>query len=104
MHYGKMAAVSYLKKYTMIGGVFSQEKKYLLKEMLLLAAMGVCCLSINTIIIWPVALSVGLLVVLYLLLDVVVNKMTEGRVEEAARKAGHITGETGPKQESQIEI
>ena len=99
-----MAAVSYLKKYTVIGGVFSNEKKYLLKEMLLLAAMGVCCLSINTVIIWPVALSVGLLVTFYLLLDVVVNKMTEGRVEEAARKEGNIVGETGAKQESQIDI
>ena len=97
--------MAYLKKCTLVGGVVCDEKKYLLKEMLVLGAMGICCLGINQVIIWPVALSAAILLLSYVLLDVLVKKVTEGRVEEAGAGVAE-QGSSGvrPRPESEVEI
>lgn len=67
--------VSWLKKYTIVGGFFSNDKKYLLKEFFFISVYAVTCLSINRITLWPVGLSVIVLLGCFLLFDVFIRKM-----------------------------
>lgn len=79
-------ALSVLKKYTLVGGFFCRDKKYLLKEFLFIGAYGVACLSINHIIIWPVGFSVLLFFITFVLWDVVLKKVEEKIKESGENK------------------
>ena len=79
-------AISVLKKYTLVGGFFCRDKKYLLKEFLFIGAYGVACLSINHIIIWPASLSVFLFFITFVLWDVVLKKVEEKIKESGENK------------------
>ena len=95
----KMLGVSLLKKLTVVGACFNPEKRYLLKEMLIVAAFGVCCLGANGVIIWPAAVAVGLLPVCMLIIDLAAPKLTsecEVKTEEVvenAREEGEVGSE-----------
>lgn len=81
--YNKIIAVSYLKKYTLIGSCFQEDKKYLLKEFLFVSVYAVMSLNINHVIMWPVALSLALLPIVFLLWDVAL-KAVESKLKESS--------------------
>jgi hypothetical protein len=71
----RTVAVSWLKKYTLVGGWFNEDKKYLLKELMFLGAYAVTCLQINHIILWPVTFSLFLLPLLFLIFEILLKKV-----------------------------
>ena len=75
--------MSYLKKYTIIGGFICEDKKYLAKEWLMIGIVAACCLEINQVIMWPVAFVALVLPVTFLIFDVLLKKLTERRVQES---------------------
>ena len=72
-----MLGTALLKKLTIVGGLLSNEKRYLLKEMLVVAVFSVCCLGINSVILWPAAVAVGMLPLSLVLIDLVAPKVEE---------------------------
>lgn len=74
-NFDKIIAVSWLKKYTLVGACLFRDKKYLLKEFLFIAAYAVSCLGINRIVLWPLALSIAVMVSVFILFDVVLKKI-----------------------------
>lgn len=82
MDYNKLIAISFLKKYTLIGSFFSPDKKYLLKEMLMISTYTVACLGINHIIIWPLALVSVVVPSCFLLFDILLKKIHLLKIEE----------------------
>lgn len=75
MNVNRTVAVSWLKKYTLVGGWFNEDKKYLLKELMFLGAYAVTCLQINHIILWPVTFSLFLLPLLFLIFEILLKKV-----------------------------
>jgi hypothetical protein len=75
INYNKLLGVSWLKKYTLVGTFLHEDKKYLLKEFLFIAAYSVTCLQINHIILWPVTYTLFLLPILFTLFDLVCKKI-----------------------------
>jgi len=67
MDLDKLFALSWLKKYTIIGAFIQEDKKYLLKEIFIISLYAVICLKINRIIIWPISLIVCILPISFLL-------------------------------------
>lgn len=70
----RVVAVSWVRKYTLIGGCFNEDKKYLLKECVFLAAYAATCLQINRIILWPATFSLFLLPATFIAFDIVLKK------------------------------
>jgi hypothetical protein len=66
----RMMATAWLKKYTLLGSSLIADKKYLLKELLIISVYAVACLHINKLTLWPVSLITFLLPATYLLYDV----------------------------------
>ena len=60
---------SYVTKFTFVGGFFNEEKLYLFKEIFIISMILVACISINTVILWPVALAASAAIVLFVLLE-----------------------------------
>lgn len=87
INYNKLIALSWLKKFTMLGAVLNEDRKYLLKELLFISAYSVSCLKINHIIIWPVAFTLFLVPVVFLLYEVVSKKMQALKNEEEPKTA-----------------
>jgi hypothetical protein len=77
--FDRLFAVAWLKKYSLVGGCLNSNRKYLLKELLIVSVYAVTCLKINHIILWPVAFSLFLLPMLFVLLEVAVG-MIEGKM------------------------
>lgn len=74
MQHNRVLALSWVKKYSLVGAFFNEDKKYLLKEFVFVAAYAAACLHINHIILWPVALSLLFLPVTFLLYDLLLKK------------------------------
>ena len=70
----RVVAMSWAKKYTLIGGCLNEDKKYLLKEFVFVGAYAATCLQINRIILWPVTFSLFLLPLTFIAFDVVLKK------------------------------
>lgn len=75
INYNKLIALSWLKKFTLVGALLNEDKKYLLKELLFASAYSVTCLKINRILLWPVTFALFLVPVVFLLYEVVSKKM-----------------------------
>ena len=87
INYNKLIALSWLKKFTMLGALLNEDRKYLLKEMLFISAYSVTCLKINRIIIWPVTFTLFLVPVVFLLYEVIGKKMQALKNEEEPKPA-----------------
>lgn len=87
VNYNKLFALSWLKKFTLMGAVLNEDRKYLLKELLFISAYSVTCLKINRIIIWPVTFTLFLVPVVFLLYEVVSKKMQALKNEEEPKTA-----------------
>lgn len=87
INYNKLIALSWLKKFTMIGALLNEDRKYLLKELLIISAYSVTCLKINRIILWPVAFTLFLVPVVFLLYEVVSKKMQALKDQEEQKPA-----------------
>ena len=74
-------ALSIVKKSTLVGSFFCNDKKYFLKEFLFVAAYGISCLNINHTILWPLSLSVVLFVGSFIVFDVFLKKV-ESRIRD----------------------
>jgi hypothetical protein len=83
VNHNKVVAVSWVKKYTVVGACFNEDKKYLLKEFIFVAAYAVTCLQINHIILWPVTFSLFLLPLLFISFDILLKKISFLKVSEA---------------------
>jgi hypothetical protein len=70
----RVVAMSWAKKYTLIGGCLNEDKKYLLKEFVFVGAYAATCLQINRIILWPVTFSLFLLPLTFIAFDVALKK------------------------------
>ena len=62
LNYVKVFAKAYALKNTLIGSMFNRDKKYLLKELFIISAIGICCFKINKYIIWPWVVGLGLFI------------------------------------------
>lgn len=61
-------AKAWLKRYTLVCSFLEKDKKYLLKEYLILSTYAAACFNINHIVIWPVVFILFMLplaIVLY---------------------------------------
>jgi hypothetical protein len=47
-------------KYTMIGGFMNMNKCYLFRDIVIVSVVFVSCTSINHVIVWPLAIVIGL--------------------------------------------
>ena len=83
MDFNYLFAVSWLKKYTLIGGAFYNDQKFMVKEVLIIAVFGITCLHINKMILWPASLSLTVLVTSFILWEVV-SKKWSAQSKEAA--------------------
>ncbi len=66
INFSKIFLKTYCLKNTLIGSFFSKDKKYLLKEIFILSCMTVTCFNVNTYIIWPWGLGIGLSVLTFI--------------------------------------
>jgi hypothetical protein len=79
--HNKLIASSWVKKYSIFGAFLQEDKKYLLKEFLFVAAYSVACLHINHVIMWPAAYSLFLLPLTFALFDILLKKIYPPKVE-----------------------
>lgn len=79
----RLIGISWIKKYTVVGGLLNKDKKYLLKEFLFVGAYAVTCLKINHVILWPVAFSLFLLPLHFFILDILLTKLRQPKISEA---------------------
>lgn len=87
MNVNKTVAVSWLKKYSLVGSCFNEDKKYLLKELIFMGAYAVTCLQINHIILWPVTFSLFILPTIFLTFEILLKKVNLLKVSEAQMNA-----------------
>lgn len=73
MGFDRLFAMACFKKYSLVGGCLNPYRKYLLKELFIVSVYAVTCLKINHIILWPVAFSLFLLPMAFVLLEVLVG-------------------------------
>ena len=84
--FGKVFAVSWLKKYTLVGAILNEHRKFLITELFIISIYAVTCLRINRIIIWPVAFIAFLLPLLFVCMEIAVAQV-EGLLREDKKKA-----------------
>jgi len=77
MNFHKLLALSLLKKCTIVGSFFSANKKYLIKEILIVSAYAISCLKINRLIMTPIILSLIILPICLFLMDFLPNKLSQ---------------------------
>lgn len=75
-----------------MGSFFCNDKKYLLKEFMFVAAYGISCLGINHTIIWPLSLSLVLSTGSFILFDVFLKKV-ESRMREVIENKVNVEDE-----------
>lgn len=61
---------SYALKHSTIGSLINQNKFYLLKEVFIMAIIGIACCNINSITLWPIALAIVFSVVAFVTVEV----------------------------------
>lgn len=81
-NFDRLFAISWLKKYTLVGTCFNENRKYLVKEFFIMSIYAVTCLKINKIILWPVAFAVFLIPLVFGLYEVVIGYFEKKVAEE----------------------
>lgn len=76
---------SYFYKYTLIGSCLNIDKKYLLREMLLIACSSIACLNINQVIYWPCGIELIVLLMMSLLYEGIIKKYGESQIDDYQR-------------------
>lgn len=80
----KLLVVSWLKKYTVGGGIFCEDKKFMVKEIVIISVYGITCLNINKTIQWPAALSLVPLVVCFVFWEIILKKWEQRSGKEVS--------------------
>lgn len=62
-----MIAKAWLKRYTLLCSFLERDKKYLLKEYLILSTYAVACFRSNHVIVWPVTFALFMVPLPFLL-------------------------------------
>ena len=91
VNFDRVMAVSWLKKYTLIGGAFCEDQKFMVKEVVIIAVFGVACLHINKLTLWPAVLSLTVLLLCFVCWDVV-SKKWSSRIKEVSEARPSIVG------------
>lgn len=89
VNFNRVMAVSWLKKYTLIGGAFCEDQKFMVKEVVIIAVFGVACLHINKLTLWPAALSLTILLLCFVCWDVI-SKKWSSRIKEVSEARPNI--------------
>jgi hypothetical protein len=100
----RAVAVSWLRKYWLIGALVGGDRKYLLKEILFVAAYAACCLQINHIVLWPASFALFLLPLHILLLDLLPHKIHTPKVAQIRNPDSQQPNAIRNQGESEIEI
>lgn len=100
--YNRVFAMSWFKKYSLVGACFNQNRKYLLKEFFIISIYAVTCLKINKIILWPVAFALFLLPLIFALLEIAVG-LVEKKIAEEEKKGKNQTVNNMHDHEIEIE-
>lgn len=75
INFSKILIKTYLIKNTLIGSIINNDKKYLLREMLVLSCIGVSCFNVNSYILWPWAVGFGVFVISFIVMEVLIPMM-----------------------------
>lgn len=84
-----MIARAWFKKYTLLCCVFTPEKKYLLKEYLIIATFAVACFAINQVILWPVTFTLFMLPLSLFALDY----LMKGEANQPGKESEKVEGD-----------
>lgn len=79
--FNRLIVISWLKKYTLIGGTFCKDQKFMTKEILIIAVFGISCLHINKLTLWPASLSLTVLIPCFILWEIISKKLNHHRKE-----------------------
>lgn len=85
-----MVARAWFKKYTILCSFLSSEKKYLLKEYLIISSFGLACFKINHVIVWPVSFTLFMLPLSVLFLDWPAQRTGKAEEKEISNGVGDI--------------
>ncbi len=77
-----------MKKYSLVGTLLNGDRKYLLKEFLIISAYSNACLGINRFVLWPICFGLLTLATYSLLVELALAKIeacTSARIASEAK-------------------
>jgi hypothetical protein len=85
VNFDRLFAMSWFKKYSLVGTCLNENRKYLVKEFFIISIYAVTCLKINRFILWPVAFALFLLPLVFVVLEVLVAVIEKKIAEEEVK-------------------